>query len=54
MKFISEVVSVKKDKDNKIIEGSPNKIKLVTDYWKFTRNVMNKNPNWHLFEIVNR
>ena len=54
MKFISEVVSVKKDKDNKIIEGSPNKIKLVTDYWKFTRNVMNKNPNWYLFEIVNR
>ena len=29
VKFVSEIISVKKDGDNKIIEGDPNKIKTV-------------------------
>ena len=41
VKFVSEVISVKKDKDDKIIEGNPDKIKQVTDYWKFTKNISN-------------
>ena len=48
VKFVAEVISVKKDKDNKIIEGNPDKIKFVTDVWKFTRNINNKSPNWYL------
>ena len=39
VKFVAEVISVKKDKENKIIEGNPDKIKFVTDSWKFTRNI---------------
>ena len=31
VKFVAEVISVKRDKDNKIIEGNPDKIKYVTD-----------------------
>ena len=54
VKFVSEVISVKKDKENKIIEGNPNKIKQVTDYWKFTRNILNKSPNWYLSEIITK
>ena len=54
VKFVSEVISVKKDKENKIIEGNPDKIKIVTDYWKFTRNILNKNPNWYLSEIISK
>ena len=54
VKFVSEVISVKKSKDNKIIEGSPDQIKQVTDYWKFTRNILNKSPNWYLSEIVSK
>ena len=54
VKFVSEVISVKKDKDNKIIEGNPDKIKQVTDYWKFTKNVLNKSPNWYLSEIISK
>ena len=52
VKFVAEVISVKKDKDNKIIEGNPDKIKFVTDVWKFTRNIKNKSPNWYLAEII--
>ena len=39
VKFVSEIISVKKDGDNKIIEGDPNKIKTVIDHWKFTKKI---------------
>ena len=52
VKFVAEVISVKRDKENKIIEGNPDKIKTVTDHWKFSRNVFSKKPNWYLAEIV--
>ena len=54
VKFVAEVISVKKDKDGKIIEGNPDKIKFVTDVWKFTRNIKNKSPNWYLAEIISQ
>ena len=54
VKFVAEVISVKRDKDNKIIEGNPDKIKFVTDRWKFTKNIKNKSPNWYLSEIISQ
>ena len=54
VKFVAEVISVKKDRDNKIIEGNPDKIKFVTDSWKFTKNINNKSPNWYLSEIISQ
>ena len=54
VKFVAEVISVKKDKENKIIEGNPDKIKLVIDSWKFTRNIKQKDPNWYLSEIISK
>ena len=53
VKFVSEIVSVKKDRDNKIIEGDPNKIKTVIDHWKFTKKISSSNPNWYLAEVKN-
>ena len=54
VKFVAEVISVKRDKENKVIEGNPDKIKFVTDSWKFTRNINNKSPNWYLSEIISQ
>ena len=54
VKFVAEVTSVKRDKENKIIEGNPDKIKFVTDSWKFTRNIKQKDPNWYLSEIISK
>ncbi len=54
VKFVAEVISVKKDKEGKIIEGNPDKIKFVTDVWKFTRNIKDKSPNWYLAEIISQ
>jgi len=50
VKFISEIISFKKDKNNNVIEGDPNKIKTVIDRWKFTRKISSINPNWYLAE----
>ncbi len=54
VKFVSEIISVKKNKENTIIEGSPDKIKTVIDHWTFTKNIFTKNPNWHLSQIVSK
>ena len=54
VKFVSEIISVKRDKENKIIEGNPDKIKTVTDHWKFTKSVLSKSPNWYLSEIISK
>ena len=54
VKFVAEVISVKKDKEDKILEGNPDKIKFVTDSWKFTRNIKQKDLNWYLSEIISK
>lgn len=54
VKFVSEIISVKKDANNKIIEGNPDRIKTVTDHWKFTKSVSSKSPNWYLTEIISK
>jgi len=54
VKIICEIISVKKDKNETIIEGDPDKIKTVTDYWKFSKNISSKNPNWFLSEIISK
>ena len=48
--FISEIITYKKDKNNKIIEGNPDIIKTANDVWKFSKNMWSTNPNWYLIE----
>ena len=54
VKIVCEIISVKKDKNEVIIEGDPDKIKTVTDHWKFSKNALSKNPNWYLAEIISK
>jgi predicted lipid-binding transport protein (Tim44 family) len=54
VKIVCEIISVKRDKNENIIEGDPEKIKTVTDYWKFSKNISSKNPNWFLAEIISK
>ncbi len=54
VKIVSEIISVKRDKDNNILEGNPDKIKIVTDHWKFTKSSASQSPNWYLAEIINK
>ena len=54
VKIVCEIISVKKNKNDEVIEGNPDKIKTVTDYWKFSKSVSSKNPNWFLAEIISK
>ena len=54
VRFVCEIISVKKDKTDKIIEGNPDKIKVVIDHWKFSKNTQSNSPNWYLVEITNK
>ena len=48
--FVSEIITCKKNKNNKVIEGDPDIIKTVNDIWKFSKNMWSNNPNWYLVE----
>ena len=48
--FVSEIISTIKDKEKKVVSGSPDKIKKVYDTWKFSRDTSSKNPNWLLVD----
>ena len=48
--FISEIITCKKDKNNKIVEGNSDIIKTANDVWKFSKNMWSTNPNWYLIE----
>ena len=50
--FVAEVITCIKDKDKKIISGSPDKIKKIYDTWVFSRDTRSNNPNWQLVNIL--
>ena len=50
--FVAEVITCIKDKDKKIISGSPDKIKKIYDTWVFSRDTRSKNPNWQVVDIL--
>ena len=50
--FIAEVITCIKDKDKKIVSGSPEKIKKIYDTWVFSRDITSNNPNWQLVNIL--
>jgi len=54
VKIICEIIAVKRDINKTIIEGNPDKIKTVTDYWKFSKSILSQNPNWFLTEIISK
>lgn len=46
VKFISEQTSVVRDENDEVIEGDPDMVTEVTDYWTFARDTRNPDPNW--------
>ena len=52
--FVSEIITCVKDKNNQIIEGNPDTIKVANDVWKFSKNMWSQNPTWYLVETQNK
>ena len=48
MVFQCDITYSIKDKNNKIIEGGPDKVKKQKDVWTFTRKMNSDIPNWYL------
>jgi predicted lipid-binding transport protein (Tim44 family) len=46
--FKSEITTVVKNSDGKIVEGNPDEIKKQKDNWVFSKNITEKSPIWLL------
>jgi predicted lipid-binding transport protein (Tim44 family) len=48
LRFVSQLISVTRDKSEKVIEGNPEKVTDVTDVWTFAHDLSSRDPNWKL------
>ena len=48
VRFVSQLVSVTRDKTGKVIDGNAEKVTDVTDVWTFARDLSSRDPNWKL------
>jgi predicted lipid-binding transport protein (Tim44 family) len=48
VRFVSQMMTVTRDKDGAVIDGNPEKLTDVTDVWTFSRDVSSRDPNWKL------
>jgi predicted lipid-binding transport protein (Tim44 family) len=48
VRFVSQLVSVTRDKSGNVIDGNPEKVTDVTDVWTFARDLSSRDPNWKL------
>ena len=48
LKFVSEQINVTCDAAGDVVDGDPNAVIEVTDFWTFARDTGSGNPNWML------
>jgi predicted lipid-binding transport protein (Tim44 family) len=48
VRFVSQLVSVTRDRSGAVIDGNPDKVTTVTDVWTFARDITSRDPNWKL------
>jgi predicted lipid-binding transport protein (Tim44 family) len=48
VRFVSQLVSVTRDKSGNVTDGNPDKVTDVTDAWTFARDLTSRDPNWKL------
>jgi predicted lipid-binding transport protein (Tim44 family) len=48
VKFISEIISVTRNRDGAVVDGDPSTVRRVTDIWTFARDTRSGDPNWKL------
>ena len=47
-RFVSQLVSVTRDRSGAVIDGSSERVTEVTDVWTFARDTSSRDPNWKL------
>jgi predicted lipid-binding transport protein (Tim44 family) len=48
VRFVSQMISVTRDKAGAIVDGNPDKVADITDVWTFARDTTSRDPNWKL------
>jgi predicted lipid-binding transport protein (Tim44 family) len=48
VRFVSQMISVTRDKAGAVVDGNPEKLTDVTDVWTFARDTASRDPNWKL------
>jgi predicted lipid-binding transport protein (Tim44 family) len=48
VRFVSQMISVTRDKMGTIVDGNPDKVADITDIWTFARDTSSRDPNWKL------
>jgi predicted lipid-binding transport protein (Tim44 family) len=48
VRFVSQMISVTRDKAGTVVDGNPEKLTDVTDVWTFARDIASRDPNWKL------
>jgi predicted lipid-binding transport protein (Tim44 family) len=48
VRFVSQMISVTRDKAGTIVDGNPDKVADITDVWTFARDTASRDPNWKL------
>jgi predicted lipid-binding transport protein (Tim44 family) len=48
VRFVSQMISVTRDKAGNIVDGNPDKVSDITDVWTFARDITSRDPNWKL------
>jgi predicted lipid-binding transport protein (Tim44 family) len=48
IRFVSQLITVTRDRTGNVIDGNPEKVSEVTDVWTFARDVTSRDPNWKL------
>jgi predicted lipid-binding transport protein (Tim44 family) len=48
VRFVSQMISVTRDKAGVIVDGNADKVADITDIWTFARDTTSRDPNWKL------
>lgn len=48
VRFVSQLVTVTRDKNGEIVDGDPNRVSELIDVWTFERTTTSNDPNWYL------
>jgi len=48
VKFVTDQINITRDENGDVVEGSPNAVITVTDFWTFAHDTRSKDPNWSL------
>lgn len=48
VRFVSQLITATRDREGKLVDGDPKKVREVVDIWTFTRDTTSRDPNWKL------